>query len=184
MAWWIECGRIGKPPVLHFSKWQWCTEASCTNTLTHTNTHSHTHTRLSANSSYFSPNTAVLSDGAITMVIRKMWSEQRGFERLSRLRTSADVFSFYTAACTISNSSLSNKHRPHKPKVLPLRHYINTPSSHTVGTPRTLSRCTHTHLGPPMFLPWHEHTSPPKSTHSRSRAHAHRRALTCVHTLT
>lgn len=56
------------------------------------NTHIHTQTSLSANSSYFSPNTVVLTEWAITMVIRKMWSEQQGFERWSWLHANTQKY--------------------------------------------------------------------------------------------
>lgn len=70
------------------------------------NTHIHTQTSLSANSSYFSPNTVVLTEWAITMVIRKMWSEQQGFERWSWLHANTQKymqlhFMFLLQSCTI-----------------------------------------------------------------------------------
>lgn len=126
-------------------RWKMTSFVSPKIAVMHRSMYVYTHsTSLSADSGYFSLNTAVLSDWAIAMVIRKMWSEQQAFERWSLLHTNTHTTTLFclshmlyynhsalTPTHTLPCSTLSHKRRPHKPTV---------PShTNTLTTPRTLS---------------------------------------------
>lgn len=143
-------------------RWKMTSFVSPKIAVMHRSMYVYTHsTSLSADSGYFSLNTAVLSDWAIAMVIRKMWSEQQAFERWSLLHTNThtQLRFFVSHTCYTIIIVLSHQHT-HYPVVL----------SHT-NADRTNQQYLHTpihwqHQG--HFLQIHNKYTHNRLSHSQS----------------
>lgn len=139
------------------------------------NTHIHTQTSLSANSSYFSPNTVVLTEWAITMVIRKMWSEQQGFERWSWLHANTQK---YMQLHFVSFTELHHNHSTHAQRTQ--SHADRSHRDNTVLLPTPHSNA-HFHMHAHILWEFMSKPSPRTHTYSDSCTHTH---ATCSHPCT